>query len=112
MFLFRNYNVVNKVSPKPEKTTDTIEDFVVDSVYVIMVNGEPACYKKSKLDVFTKVDEIINKFKIKSTLDNKEVYEEYDYDGNSCKIFSKGKNNIINYDNLEFKITWKKVSNF
>lgn len=110
MFLFRSFETVKK-EQKVADENESSEDFIIDSVYVICLNGDPVSYRKDRMEVFKKMDEMRDRLKFQLICDGYKVYDEMDYDKEVCRIYSKGVNVIFGGENLEYIISWKKISN-
>jgi len=106
MFLFKS----NNETPQEPKTSD-FENVVTESIYLILINDEPCFYEKDKVATFNKIEELVKEYKFKLFLKNYIPTIEYDYNNSCVKIYSRSINNIINYDNLEYNLMWKKVKN-
>lgn len=112
MFLFRNNYFFNKEEIKIEKEVEeNNENFVVESVYLLSVNGKPIGYKKTLDEVYKKVEELEKRYRLSLMQENKKVFSEMDTDYRLCRVYSRGYNFIINYDTLEYIITWEKIKN-
>jgi Na+-transporting NADH:ubiquinone oxidoreductase subunit NqrF len=108
MFLFRSSSAEEK---KEEVISHPDEDYMIESVYLVLKDGEPVCFRKKLNDGYLKINELLDKIKFDLTLEGKQLFEDWDKSEKVCRIFSRNTNWITNYDKLETVLSLKKVTN-
>jgi hypothetical protein len=114
MFIFkRYYDTSDKVENETFNSDESSEDveYIVDSKYIIMIDGEPVGFTSNKEEAFQKIKELIEGFKIKFILEGSKFYEDWNYNSERCIISSQDYNSFLSIERPRHIIRWKKITN-
>lgn len=114
MFIFKRYyvseeKVANSLTSEEEESVDM--NYMIDSKYVIIIDGEPVGFTNNKEESMEKVKNIIEGIKFRFILEGCKFFEDWDYDSERCIISSQDYNSIFSLDRPRHIIRWKKITN-